>query len=130
SLIELQTRSDRVSIYRRSIFTYIDYDNILILTQPSLDSCVHTVDGSNPVVSEFDQYDIWLSASASNIKLIRMEQPVPLPDEVVFGLEPDHGWCYYYQKASLAYQQGDWAAVVEQGNKARRSGLSASDPVE
>lgn len=130
SLIELQTRSDRVSIYRRSIFTYIDYDNILILTQPSLDSCVHTVDGSNPVVSEFDQYDIWLSASASNIKLIRTEQPVPLPDEVVFGLEPDHGWCYYYQKASLAYQQGDWAAVVEQGNKARRSRLSASDPVE
>ena len=33
----------------------------------------------------------------------------------IFGAEPPHDWCYYYQKASLARQLGDWAQVVGDG---------------
>ncbi len=37
------------------------------------------------------------------------------PPENVFGREPTRGWCYYYLKADLARQQGEWARIVELG---------------
>jgi hypothetical protein len=30
----------------------------------------------------------------------------------LFGPEPGHGWCSFYQQASLARQRGDWAEVL------------------
>lgn len=43
-------------------------------------------------------------------------QPASLPD--VFGPEPIHNWCYYYEKADLARQIGDWSRVASLGDKA------------
>jgi hypothetical protein len=34
------------------------------------------------------------------------------PPQPIFGPEPPHGWCYYYQKAALANQTGDWPAAA------------------
>jgi hypothetical protein len=31
--------------------------------------------------------------------------------EQIFGPEPEHKWCYYYEKAALAAQQEDWEGV-------------------
>jgi uncharacterized integral membrane protein len=39
------------------------------------------------------------------------------PPVYFFGSEPDFNWCYYYEKADLARQLGDWQQVVEIGNK-------------
>ena len=47
-----------------------------------------------------------------------------------FGSEPAHGWCYSYQKAELARQQGDWAAIVSLGDQALAAGLRWNDPSE
>jgi len=30
----------------------------------------------------------------------------------LFGKEPEHNWCYYFSKADLARQQGNWGEVV------------------
>jgi hypothetical protein len=35
----------------------------------------------------------------------------------IFGSEPARGWCYYFEKADLARQQGDWQMVVDLGDK-------------
>ena len=45
------------------------------------------------------------------------EQPAVPPAEI-FGLEPEHTWCYYYQKADLARQYEDWEEVVVVGDEA------------
>ena len=37
-------------------------------------------------------------------------QPAEIPTEIL-GTEPEHGWCFYYEKADLARQAGDWAQV-------------------
>jgi len=41
-----------------------------------------------------------------------------LPPAAVFGDEPVHGWCYYFEKAELARQQGDWQQVAALGEQA------------
>ncbi len=46
------------------------------------------------------------------------------------GAEPPHGWCYYYQKAALARQQGDWASVTRLGDQAAAANLRWNDPSE
>lgn len=39
-----------------------------------------------------------------------------------FGKEPAHLWCYYYQKAELARQYGQWKRIVKLGDLAFKPG--------
>ncbi len=48
----------------------------------------------------------------------------------VYDPEPPHGWCYYFERADLARQQGDWEQVVELGNAAFQLGDHPNDPIE
>ena len=48
----------------------------------------------------------------------------------LFGKEPAHTWCYYYEKAELARQVGDWETVSTLGNEAREQGLVPGDALE
>ena len=41
-----------------------------------------------------------------------------------------NGWCYYFQKADLARQAGDWKAVVKLGDAAFKLDDYPNDPVE
>jgi hypothetical protein len=55
------------------------------------------------------------------------------PDQVAkppFLPEPEHTWCYYYAKAELARQQGDWGQVIDFIDEARSSGYQPEDPFE
>lgn len=47
----------------------------------------------------------------------------PLTD--VFGAEPPHSWCYYFQKADLARQMGDWQTILDLEREARRFRLES-----
>jgi pentatricopeptide repeat protein len=44
--------------------------------------------------------------------------------------EPAHDWCYYFTKAELAYQMGDFEKVIELGEAALATGKSTGDPNE
>jgi hypothetical protein len=52
------------------------------------------------------------------------------PAKEIFGAEPAHGWCYYFEKADLARQQKNWEKVVELGNQAFQIGDYPNDPSE
>jgi hypothetical protein len=52
------------------------------------------------------------------------------PDKNIFGPEPAHTWCYYFEKADLARQLGDWETVVSLGDKAISDGLSPHNQYE
>ncbi len=48
----------------------------------------------------------------------------------VYSPEPVHGWCYYFEKADLARQVGDWERVVSLGDQAFSLSDYPNDPVE
>lgn len=52
----------------------------------------------------------------SNPKQISPTNVAALPS--IFGLEPTHTWCYYFEKADLARQAEDWTQVAEIGDQA------------
>lgn len=44
----------------------------------------------------------------------------------IFGPEPEHGWCYYYQKAELARDFDDWQAICSLWEQAKEKNLEAN----
>ncbi len=52
------------------------------------------------------------------------------PPLSIFPNEPEHGWCYYYQKAELARQKKDWIGVVQMGDEAYEMGNYPAEPSE
>ena len=46
------------------------------------------------------------------------------PDPDIFGPEPAHTWCYFFQKADLARQEKDWDTVVALYKQAQQKGYS------
>jgi hypothetical protein len=68
------------------------------------------------------------AARLSSLDLISRETTARMPE--VYAPEPEHGWCYYFQKADLAGQFDDWEQVVELGDKAFALDDFPNDPVE
>jgi len=52
------------------------------------------------------------------------------PPAEIFGHSPEPCWCYYFEKADLARQTGDWQQVAQIGDEATRLGFKPEDPSE
>jgi hypothetical protein len=48
----------------------------------------------------------------------------------IYGPEPEHNWCYYFEQADLARQSGDWQQVAGLGDKAFQLDDYPNDPLE
>jgi hypothetical protein len=57
----------------------------------------------------------------SNLSQIIPDSKAPPPDPDIFGQEPEHRWCYYFQKADLARQLKDWDTVIELYKQSRQN---------
>jgi hypothetical protein len=115
---------------RKTIITYANYRNILVLTQPSANSCIHVLDGTRPEYSRNEWDSIRVIGEYSEIDRVLVDETPHTPPTVVFGPEPLHDWCYYYQKAGLARQRGDWGEVQRIGGQAFGQGLEPGDLIE
>jgi hypothetical protein len=97
---------------------------------PTLNSCVHFYDQNKLELSRNENPLIQLVAPYSSIDRIQTHQPVAQIPAGIFGPEPAHSWCYYYQQATLARQQGDWKTVAALGDQAESNGYKPLDLLE
>jgi hypothetical protein len=88
------------------------------------------LDGSQPDLSASDDPRIMVVAPESKIENVDLNGRHAEPLESVFGPEPAHEWCWYYQQASLARQTGDWETVAALGDEALNLGFYPADSVE
>lgn len=68
------------------------------------------------------------ASALSNPQRILREPPASMP--AFYGAEPPHGWCYYFQKAELARQFGDWDEVNRLADSAFKLDEHFNNPVE
>src|SRR5258706_1022358 len=104
-----------------SIVIYKDADSCLRVLDPIYGNS-ETVPGAS--------YFLLNAISLSNPNQIQADAAQPQLDKTLFGTEPEHGWCYFYEKAELARQQSDWKNVVKLYNQAQKSNLGPLVPVE
>ncbi len=116
--------------YRTVTFESTTSDMVIIY-QPG-DGCLQLIDPRYASPEAYpglpqnlaDKFDM------SNISQVEqngdnMAEPAPY-----FGAEPDRNWCYYFEKAELARQFGDWDEVIVNYETASSAGFTALQPVE
>lgn len=119
-------------VFRKHIIvdTYRNYRNFVILSQPSGASCLHVIDGTRPEYSRSESDAIMIIGDHSEIEHVNLDEEFKTPPQFLFGSEPAHNWCYYYEKADYERQRGDWDAVLSVGDQAFSRGLFPADLIE
>jgi hypothetical protein len=123
-------RQETMGRTNRKITYKIDFKNTLLISMPTVNSCLHVIDGQKPELSQNEDALVRLAAPFSSQKWIVSEGQLKMLPDDIFGAEPEHGWCYYYQRASLARQRGDWDEVLRMGDEVMAKGLFPSEVSE
>jgi hypothetical protein len=108
----------------------INYNNMLVISQPAENACVHMINSQWPTHSEQDPDQILLLGQYSNTQNVLVDAGVRHLPENIFGPEPDHSWCYYYQQAELALQEGKWEKILQIGDQVDQLKLHPNDRIE
>jgi hypothetical protein len=69
-------------------------------------------------------------APVTNFSRILTSSPESIPPQEIFGTEPLHDWCYYYEKAELARQVGAWPQITSLWDTALQNGYVPAHPYE
>ena len=136
-VVQGQTVTDILVGKKERLVNYYDaheYDsnfaNVLIVTQPSANACLRVIDPRWPNYSMTDGNWVSETAAKSKVDNIVLTGPSHLPPAYLFGPDPGHDWCYYFEKADLARQAGDWQEVVRLYGGAKSQGLTPNDQIE
>jgi hypothetical protein len=116
--------------YRTVDFKGSTTQAVTIIVSPN--ACLHVLD---PVYTGGDTYEnqprfLRDAIPLSDPALIISDAKAPDLRAALFGKEPSHNWCYYFEKAELARQTGEWERVVTLGNNARAQGFGPGDALE
>lgn len=96
--------------------------NIVSLYYHSSTRCLKVLDAiyqGDPFLKTVDPVFFKLSDPS---QIISPEDPKK-PSLSIFGKEPIHGWCYYFQKADFARQNKQWQEVINLMNEAFQKNL-------
>lgn len=83
-------------------------------------------DGSNHFIS--DASLMREAAALSSNAWVTTQASGRIP--AIYGAEPRHDWCFYFERADLAAQSADWGRVVTLGDQALALNDYPNDPVE
>ncbi len=117
------------SSYRAHTMTF-NYSQVLVISQTAADACVHVIDARWPLFSLSDDPALQLLAPFSDVENVVPAAAPAAPPAFLFGLEPKHGWCFYFERAALASQAGNWPAVADLESEVARLGLHPNDQIE
>jgi hypothetical protein len=63
-------------------------------------------------------------------RIIPDPAPAVSPNTDIFGPEPAHTWCYFFEKADLARQTKDWKTVIALYQQAKKGGFAPNTGME
>jgi hypothetical protein len=76
-------------------------------------------------------YELIAAIPLSHINNILPDaNPPAVPPANLFGSEPSHTWCFFFEKIELAKQTGNWQKVIEIRNQAGNLGFTPILPTE
>lgn len=113
---------DRAIDYNFRTWRFIGSTNHILAISDNSKGCLHVLDAElTPVNSVVELYpkSMFDAVSLSNLDTIIADGSQKTPPALLFGDEPAHTWCYYFEKADLARQQGDYAqsySLIKEAN--------------
>jgi hypothetical protein len=110
-VLQIISNGGRETPLRRGNYLERDFGNVLVMVQSSPEGCVRVINGNAPELSPSDTQRLLLVAPYSRLEAVETDGEYHTPPADVLGQEPSHDWCYFYQKADLARQRGEWAEI-------------------
>ncbi len=99
----------------------------LLVIKKSGDGCLRIIrpDETAAEIVNSDPTGFWQAAAQlSKPQLINSGTTNPLLDAKLFGSENQDQWCYYFEKADLARQNGQWDQTIQLYEQAEAAGFS------
>ena len=116
--------SERARQFR---FEASSHDSLVLMTPPS-PRCLWVLDSRSEEEPELAPILAGFLELSDISRIRRSALATDYPPEDVFGPEPEHGWCYYFEKADLADQFEDYSEVARLYHEAAATGHLPSDP--
>lgn len=73
---------------------------------------------------------IYTAAAYSNLNSISNEKSNSGQVPAMFGAEPLHDWCFFFQKADLARQNQNWTEIIQLASQSLSKGIKPKNPEE
>ncbi len=113
-----------------SIFSGNSRDGLVIFYEPEQYECLWVLGPGDADIRALPEATRQVTA-LSDLERIKIDsadaRPVPTQ---IFGSEPGHTWCYYFEKADLARQYQDWQEVIALWGQASQNGFAPGNGVE
>jgi hypothetical protein len=116
--------------FRNYTFTGSSRDGLAIFYEPDSGRCLWVLspeDKSDPEIPALTE-DVLPVSNLSRIEASVQQEGYPPIG--LFGKEPAHTWCYYFQKLELARQMGDWQEAVRLADEAQKLGYTPNNAHE
>jgi hypothetical protein len=127
---ELTKGVDIGSTFRTFAFSGNSENSLVIFYGPEEGRCLWVVNGQDADNPELSTATRELLPISNFNRIGADPSVVGYPPTSIFGAEPPHDWCYYFQKASLAAQLEDWQQVGALGDGATKLNFSPNNPQE
>ena len=130
--IEELTRGKKIDYSFRGYQFHGSTDNTFLVGLKS-NGCLRVLDNQlTPGNTVFDVYSKQVKdgAAISTLDPILADGTQKVPPAHLFGNEPAHTWCYYFEKAELARQFGDYAQAYSLIQQANQLGFYPKDDTE
>ncbi len=114
--------------YRNAVFTGNTSDMLVVFYSPP--GCLRILDPGRKADLPGMPDEIALALELSDTSRILPSTQTSIPPVTIFGSEPLPEWCYYFEKADFARQNGNWDTIVSLGNIVSETGLTPSNPTE
>ncbi len=120
-----------VNLPFRTVTFHGSTDAALVIFVPE-NGCLRVLDPSLGDAETYEKESPYLTQAIplSKPERILTEAAALLPPQPPFSREPQHGWCYFYEKAELGRQIGDWRAILQLQEEAAASSLQPEDTLE
>jgi hypothetical protein len=128
-LIETIRHEDQTTRTLRGITVGRDYSNALVAYH-SRTGCARLIDGKRLELPEQPSSRLLAVAARSRLDRIVVDAAPAGGVARIFGPEPAHGWCYYFQAAELARQREDHAGVLQLLAAVQEGAMKPEDPTE
>ena len=128
SYLPVLEAGDPITIKSKMFLFEGEPQNILLVTKPEYGKCTWVLD-------EADAYNPYLESGIEayipyqNKSRIITESDHKLP-ETIFGTDYIHDWCYYFEKADLAADRGNYEETLRLFDEASSAGISFGNPTE
>ncbi len=110
--------------YRTSSFSGSTGQAVVLFYAPP--RCLRVVEPERDLLVPRKPKFIDVAMPLSRVDLISNAETAVAPPPVL-GPEPEHGWCYYFEKADLARQTDQWPELQALAEEVERLGLAPGD---